>query len=607
MTKPRTKRRLSDVHDKPRSKRRISTRDASTRKDEGSIAIDSSDRFVTSPVVSPPVTLPEPSDSIFGQPNLPEWVTKFRPHQWQAAEELVDSFASGTDVMFCDAPTGSGKTLIAELVRRLLEVKALYVCSGKSLQDQFAHDFDYSHVLKGRSNYPTQLKPFPFVSCADCTKTPPNFKCEWCTDVKRCEYEVAKSEALTSQLAVINTSYLLTEANYIGDFSEQDFVIADECDLLEGELMNFVEFAVSDRLCDSLGLTPPKKGVHKETISTWILEDLIPGLKQGIQDASRTPMEQIKKIRRMNSLAHMREDAIRITNEVLDDNWVRDNDAGPLVLKPVKVHEYGRRDLWVHGSQWLCMSATIVSSDEMADSLGVNLPTVDVDGVVTSDGLDYGTVQVPMTFPLHHRRVILSNVGSMSRKNEDETFPSMVDSIVSILEHHRSDNVLIHTHSYKLNNALTDALKATNMARPILTYQRAADRENVLTKFKQTPMAVLLAPSMDRGIDLAGDTCRVIIIAKVPFPYLGDKQVSARLHVQGGQTWYNVQTVRTLVQMTGRAVRSEDDWCTTYILDGEFMKFYKKGKKLLPEWWLDSIKVVPPRHLREGRYEMSGP
>lgn len=594
MDKPRTKRRLSDVveENKPRSKPRIKPR--------------------SKPRIKPPVTptlptLPEPSDNIFGKPNLPEWVTAFRSHQWDAANELVEGFASGTDVMFCDAPTGSGKTLIAELVRRLLDVKGLYVCSGKSLQEQFATDFAYSDVLMGRSNYPTQLKPFPFVTCADCTKAPPNFNCEWCTDPKKCEYEVAKTQALSSRLAVINTSYLLTEANYIGDFSGQEFVIADECDLLEGELMGFVEFAVSERMCDGLGLMPPKKGVHKETISTWILEDLIPALTQGIKDASRTPMEQIKKIRRIQSLARMRQDANRIAGETLDDNWVRDNDAGPLVLKPVKVHEYGRRDLWTHGDKWLCMSATIISSDEMADSLGVTLPTTDVDGEITSDALTYGTVDVPMTFPPEHRRIILSNAGSMSRSNEDETFPHLVDSILAIMDNHPTDNILVHTHSYKLNKKLTDALRAGNSLRPILTYQRAADRERVLSDFKQTPMAVLLAPSMDRGIDLAGPSCRVIVIAKVPYPYLGDKQVSARLHVQGGQTWYNVQTVRTIVQMTGRAVRSEDDWATTYILDGDFMKFYKKGKKLLPGWWLEGIKVVPPRHLREGRYEMSRP
>lgn len=105
---------------------------------------------------------------------------------------------------------------------------------------------------------------------------------------------------------------------------------------------------------------------------------------------------------------------------------------------------------------------------------------------------------------------------------------------------------------------------------------------------------------MDRGVDLKDDDCRVVVVAKVPFPYLGDKQVSARLHSPGGQAWYTVQTIRTLVQMTGRGVRHEDDWCESYVLDSVMLKqLWKKDKRLFPGWWAEAVDLkFPVRLLR---------
>jgi Rad3-related DNA helicase len=102
---------------------------------------------------------------------------------------------------------------------------------------------------------------------------------------------------------------------------------------------------------------------------------------------------------------------------------------------------------------------------------------------------------------------------------------------------------------------------------------------------------VILAPSFDRGIDLAGDDCRVIIIPKIPYPFLGDAQVNARLYRAGssGRRWYVAQTIRTLCQMTGRAVRSEDDWAISYILDSAFSKLYAENKAMFPTWWRDAV------------------
>jgi Rad3-related DNA helicase len=99
---------------------------------------------------------------------------------------------------------------------------------------------------------------------------------------------------------------------------------------------------------------------------------------------------------------------------------------------------------------------------------------------------------------------------------------------------------------------------------------------------------VLLAPSLERGVDLPKDQCGVIIIAKVPYPSIGDKQVNTRLYsTPNGQLWFQVQTVRAIVQSTGRGMRSADDFCISYILDKQFAKI---PKELLPGYWKEAIR-----------------
>jgi Rad3-related DNA helicase len=135
-----------------------------------------------------------------------------------------------------------------------------------------------------------------------------------------------------------------------------------------------------------------------------------------------------------------------------------------------------------------------------------------------------------------------------------------------------------------------EGVRASGINRTLITYTEGAGREDALGKYKRMPGAVMFAPSMQRGVDLPGDLCRVQVIAKVPFPALGDRQVSARTHLPGGQTWYNVQAIRDVVQMAGRGVRSKDDHAVTYILDRQFGRnLWGKNKSMFPAWFNEAI------------------
>jgi len=542
------------------------------------------DESSASPVPPPSTSLivPEVTSLEWGSPQLPNWVKELRPHQVQAIAEIMEAYQNGAKVVWLDAPTGSGKTLIAECVRRLLRQRAVYICSSLSLQDQFKQDYGYAKVLKGRTNYPTMERPFPEYTAGDCTKDPSDKEagCFWCDPVSDCPYESAKREALQSNLAVVNTSYFLTEANYIGNLSGRDFVIVDECDVLEREVMGFVEFNLTDRMLKGLGLDAPKKGSHRGTIAEWMEQSLTEAIKHASSGLPRNSTD-IHVLRRKQSLTRLYQDVKRIAKEVTSDNWIRDNDAGPLVLKPIKVTGYGEDNLWKHGKKWLCMSATIISPDELSESLGLEHP--------------WQVVRVPMTFPVENRRIYIAPVANMVAREKDTSYPIVNRAIFNIIDRHPNERTLIHSVSYDLTKSIAGGLSGSG--RDILFYTSAAERARILRTFLDVPGAVLIAPSFDRGIDLKGDDCRVVIVPKIPFLSLGDKQVGARLKAQGGQQWYTVQAVRSLVQMTGRAVRSDDDWCVMYVLDKQFgMKIQRSG--FLPKWWMEAMdRGFPTREL----------
>lgn len=521
------------------------------------------------------------------QLKLPSWVTEIRPHQVDAINEIVEEFNSGTQVVFVDGPTGTGKTLIAEAVRQRLEAQALYVCSDKSLQDQFHRDFPYSKVLKGRANYPTQSNRN--ATAADCTAKRPIDPCFHCEGGKpECPYEIAKREALEADLAVTNISYLLTEANYVGGFSGRDLVIVDEADTLESMLMGFVEFRVPVAFMKLVRMDPPKKGARKKTLIAWLedFRDAFAPLERAELDLRRKRgmTAMLQSVTRI-ILELERELRLKAENDGEDTGlWLRQYETRDetFILKPVMVSGFGTKNLWRHSQKWLVMSATLISSDEMSDSLG--LP------------FDYATVTVPMTFPVENRKIIMAPVANVTYKGikEGTAVEDLSYAIQTILMAHPEDRVLIHTVSYDLTNRLSYQLRSGAYKvgrREIVTYDTGRDRNDALDRFKRTPSAVLLAPSMERGIDLPGDLCRVVIIAKVPYPSLADRQVSARMNMgSAGATWYAVQTIRDVVQMCGRAVRSKDDYAVTYVLDQQFARnLWGKWKQLFPKWFTEAV------------------
>ena len=93
---------------------------------------------------------------------------------------------------------------------------------------------------------------------------------------------------------------------------------------------------------------------------------------------------------------------------------------------------------------------------------------------------------------------------------------------------------------------------------------------------------------MTEGFNLQDDLARFQIIPKIPYPYLGDKQVEAKRDAD--PEWYAMQTAMTIIQACGRIVRSDDDHGETYILDADFKMLYDRHQDFFPKWFREGFK-----------------
>lgn len=512
---------------------------------------------------------------------LPDRFRTLRPHQIRAVMEIVDGFEN-EKVVVLDAPTGSGKTIIAEVVRLVLGVRGVYVAHNKELQSQFSRDFWYSPVLWGKANY-TPTGGMVMATCADCNKSQEK-ACDLCERWVECPYQVAKQDAINSPVPVLNSAYWLnTTLNPDSPFANRGLTVIDEADTLEQVLMGQVSVTVTKRMAEEYGIDPPDKLTKEESYVGWgsgVVATLVPVLRE----LRRRDTTDLRVARRVEALASLLSRVQEMVGGLLDgrQRWVYTGGAGSdrrqgdeISFRPVTVAQWGGQRVWGGDERFLLMSGTVISSDMLLEGLGW-------------EG-SHRLVRVESQFPVRNRQVVYRPSADMTRTGQaNGSVDGMVRALEKIARDHPDDRMLVHTVSYKLSESLC---KGRYPGRPMFTYTQGRDRPEALQSFKETPAAILFAASMDRGIDLPDDFCRVQVIAKVPYPNLGDKQVAERMFkTKNGQTWYAVQVARSLMQMAGRGVRHEDDFCVCYVLDSSFGRWYAQWQLLLPAWFRASVR-----------------
>ncbi len=506
---------------------------------------------------------------------LPEKFTSYRAYQLETAAKIN---ACTKYAYLLDAPTGIGKSLIAATVQRLLKKNICYVCTTKQLQAQLMYDFPYARTVMGRSNYKCLKFPnmFPDITAEECN----HVQAKPCSHHKECPYIVAKMAARAAPIAVLNMAYFLSEVNFVGVFSGYDLLVIDECDTTESQLMSFTELVITQRQLQRLDVPPPSFKTKFESWVRWA-NDALPRLSHELaileastSDESAWATMDLSLLRRKRDVGRLVA-KLRFFVKEVDKNWIWYPGEDRWTFKPVWVGKYAPGALWKHAKKVLGMSATILDPRQVSVNTGLHF-----------EDRSYVYQQMPSPFPKENRPVYYEPAANVVNKHIQVALPMLSNALKGILEKHPNEKILVHTVSYKIRDYLVKRIASDRF----ITHA-TNDRVAKLDTFKKsTKPLVLLSPSMDRGVDLPEEECRVVVICKMPYPDLGDTQISRRVHAsKDGDNWYAHKTISTIVQMAGRGVRSDKDFAVTYILDEQFRRVYDDHRVLFPAWFKEAV------------------
>jgi len=412
-------------------------------------------------------------------------------------------------------------------------------------------------------------------------------------NARQCPYWKTKIEAINSYIAIHNYSYYILENNYVGSFKRRYLLICDEGHKLEDILINFVKFQITynDIEMFHLPIVLSQKSFDqwKHEVSQCleyirgfeILDNITRYVEQvySSQSDSRQKIEVEKLLRKRDAL----EEKLSMISHVSEDNWVieyiddkKNNRIESVSFSPIHARDYMYKFLLGSSVKIIVMSATILDKEIFLRTMGDDFEEMDFDGNVKYMALD-------SPFPLQNRLIHYIPSAKITYYNKHNAIDQMLPVIRSILAKYPEEKGIIHTKSYDLANIVTEKV---NNSRTLL--HSSKNRETIIQKFIEVKSPyVLVSPAIEEGLDLKDDLCRFVIIIKIPFLNLGDPKIKKRLTED--EEWYYWKTVQTIIQESGRGVRHDQDYCTTYILDETFNQILTNYRYLFPKWFNEAI------------------
>jgi ATP-dependent DNA helicase DinG len=528
-----------------------------------------------------------------------------RAKQVTALEYVARKYAEGFRHIVIAAPTGTGKSGMGATVAfwsqdimvdsEKFDSGAYLLVHQKLLQDQYSHDFP--KYVAGKSERCASLKSSTEYLCE-------NFGCCAfglnrqticaCAISGECSYRLARRQWMRATLSVTNYSYLFTEHWAAKQLRPRKVLILDEAHGLERGILKFIEVVVSQ---DSLRRwTPTIKCVPDFSdamdFAQFLIKEYLPILNKrlesmsGYEAADDSPQSQAMAREKVDLENHYGQ-SLRAANLIINDpdNWVfwqemNNENEMQAMAKPLDAAPFSKDLLFDMGHVCIHMSAYPGSKRIYCQNLGLDEEQV-------------AWLNLNSTFPLKNRPIFVTPLGSMSRRNRDGTLPHLLSFIEELFLAYPNDKGLIHVVSYELGQMIAKRLAGTPHARRVLFPKSADAREDAFKRHKTSSQpTVLISPSMTEGFDFIGDFARWQALCKVPFPYLGDRQVSAKK--DRDQEWYDLQAVMSTIQALGRVCRSEEDWGHSYLLDSDFVGLFDKCRHMFPKWLTEAF-VWPKR------------
>lgn len=529
---------------------------------------------------------------------------RYKPKNYQidALDFIKKSILTGKKNICLNLPTGTGKSflsvsLFANWYRNFINENARFtvLTNSKILQDQYLRDFDFIKNYKGRSNYYCDQFDTDCATGADMNRILKK-KCS------NCPYDIAKNRWIYSDIGITNFHLFNTLSIYQKEILEQrgaNVLIVDECHDFDAVFSTFISTDLNANILKRCGLTLKEVEKYDDKFISKIkkIEKYIDFLENNLMpfliDKVKFFETQIsnsddKKSRELLNYLQNLENKILSFEELIDSyklnpgNFTLDVEEDKkdkmysgikLITQPIWVHEYLKEIVWKRYDHIIFMSGTILNKEVFCFLNGLE------DELTTFH-------QIPSPFKLKNRPIYYLKLGKMNFSSKEETFLNQLVYIKKILNKYKDKKGIIHTNSYELTEWLQQ-----NLQNDRLLFHNTENKQEILEKHiaSQTP-SVIVSPSMSNGVDLKGNLSRFQIILKIPYPSLGSNAVKARQ--RANPNWYSLTTISTLIQTYGRSIRSEDDYCDTFILDSNFSDVLKYNFAMIPKYFSDAVKVL---------------
>jgi len=509
-----------------------------------------------------------------------------REGQREVIEQILGYYNSGKKCVVLNAPTGVGKSAIGYAIARYFE-NGYILTSQKILQEQYYRDFSIPFVL-GRANYTCQKKAALTCDSGPCRGIRKNF----CTTggAVSCPYIVARENCLSSPYSNINYSYFLQmfPMAKAGSQFQRKLIVCDEAHNLEAELLNRSVVSISkDSLAKmDLDIDLPDPLLSDAEKKNWLFGEFYRYIAKAFDNVkiAMTALDRMPntpELKRMsakrNALGNLSSnmELMKAMNDIGQPVIITQDDYS-IEFKMLFCNELFKKMLMPYGEKILLMSATILDYKTYIKNLGL-------------DETECAYIECDSSFPVENRLIHFVAVGSMSMKNKADTLPKMCKAVDQILRENPDVKGIIHTVSYDVAEKIITELRYSPMSSRLLLPRRT-NKKAILDAFQNSEKPyVLISPSLTEGVDLKDDLSRLCIICKVPYGNLKDKWTKTKL--EKDRAWYIANACTTLVQMTGRSIRSETDFATTYILDSDFLKLAQSAIDIFPKWWKDAVVI----------------
>jgi Rad3-related DNA helicase len=209
-------------------------------------------------------------------------------------------------------------------------------------------------------------------------------------------------------------------------------------------------------------------------------------------------------------------------------------------------------------------------------------------------------VKVGSPIPPENRPIYLDSVAPMGAHQQKKNLPILLDYVEQVWTNYGKSRGLVHI-PYSLAEQLrkiipgNDYSPATPLSQFVdskrlpLFFHSNKNKQSQFNSWLKSPNGILIASGMTEGLDLVGDLARWQVIGKIPWPSLMDPVIED--WARRDPSAYVWETLKQVIQATGRVCRGPEDFGATHIFDNHINKLLDSAEdaKLIPEWWGESL------------------